>query len=170
MSASFTIKGGKRLERALSRMKEKTAKSIARRAIGRAAIPIVKAARSKVAKDSATLAASLGVKIKFYRQSRTWTAIIGPRVRFKYQGRQFGVKGQKDHRKPAFYAHLVEGKTKPHFQASATFGGIVIKGFEHPGTRPQPFLEPAFDENKRRAFRIMGIELWKGIRLEAKKG
>lgn len=168
MSASFHIKGGDRLQRSLRNMKEKVAKKIVRRAVVVAAKPIVKAARNNAARDSGTLAASLGVKMKFYRNTRSWVAIIGPRVRFKYGGEQFGVKGQKDHRKPAFYGHLVEGGTKRHFMEVATFGGVVYKAFQHPGAAPKPFLEPAFDENRRKAFRIMGVELWKGIRAEAK--
>lgn len=43
---------------------------------------------------------------------------------------------QSGDRRPVRYAHLIEFGTAPHYQPG--------RGVVHPGTRPMPFLEPAY--------------------------
>lgn len=48
------------------------------------------------------------------------------------------------------YASLVEFGTAAHHIAAALghalkFGGVTVKGVDHPGSQPKPFMRPAFD-------------------------
>lgn len=58
---------------------------------------------------------------------------------------------------PAFYAHLVEGGTKPHAVGKGSKLGRKGKadvgqtGKKHPGAKAQPFLKPAFESTKAEA-------------------
>jgi HK97 gp10 family phage protein len=53
-------------------------------------------------------------------------------------------------KKGVFYAHMLEGGTKPHFikakpgKSLRLYGGRMVKRVTHPGIRPRPFMGPAF--------------------------
>jgi HK97 gp10 family phage protein len=74
----------------------------------------------------------------------------------------------------AFYAHLVEFGTSPHFQKKSTRfkrgGGQERRKRIHPGTAESPFLRPAFDENHREATRVFADDLRERITRSAKRG
>lgn len=62
-----------------------------------------------------------------------------------------------DPKKRVFYAHLVEGGTKPHI-IKARRGGVLILGkrffarsVQHPGAKASPFMRPAFNATTDRA-------------------
>lgn len=100
---------------------------------------------------------SIGYKIKQYKNSGNWVSIIGPRL-----GRWAG-----------YHAHLVEFGTGPRWRDPPEMKGhglkrkgrARLKGFAellgvrggYTGVMPaQPFMRPAFDENKRKAVAIVG--------------
>jgi HK97 gp10 family phage protein len=64
--------------------------------------------------------------------------------------------------KEAFYARFVEFGTDPHFikkaraQALRLSSGEFAASADHPGTREQPFLRPAFDEKLEEAVGVIG--------------
>lgn len=165
-SVTFKLEGAKELQRRLFKLDDKIQNKILKGAVRKAARPVVKDARKRVPKDSGLLRDSIGTFVKKYKRSSTAVAVIGSRRTFSVSKRtQTTASGaQIEHRNPAFYAHLVEFGTKQHFQPVATIGSIVIKGFQHPGTKPQPFLEPAFKANERKAFNIMNDELGKHLK------
>jgi len=157
ISGDMVLEGGAEMQRALLRLEDRLQRKVLTTAVRKAARPIVRSARGKVPRDRDLLRRSLGTRIKRYRQSGNHVAIIGPRTGFA----QTDEQGRR--RDPAKYGHIVEGGAEPHFQVAAKIGPIVIRAFRHPGTRPQRFMEPAFDENKTTALNIMGDEVRKGI-------
>ena len=166
-TARFVLSGGKELERQLARLGTKVEKKLKKQAVKAAAKPIVVSARGKGPRESGLLAESLGSFVKTYR-SGTTVAIVGPRRKFRVR-QKVEITGASKGREPANYAHLVEGGTKPHFMPKAVIGGVVLTAFQHPGTEAQPFMAPAFNQHKNRAFKIMADKLRKGIAREARR-
>lgn len=198
-TTTFRLDGGKELARLLHQVGKKESKKIIRKAIRMAAKPMIKTARQLVPRETGLLRASLGVNVKAYRRGGTITAVIGPRLDFKSklassQRRakltRKGVKvfsvavGNTGNRIPANYAHLVEyGTQRHHVRAFADVKGrprsnpsrgLPIGGGQYRQrvglfARPKPFMRPAFDRNKANSRRIMGTEIWKGIKDSIRK-
>lgn len=163
-AAAFRIEGGRELERALIKLADKVQRKIIKKAIRKPARSIVKMAKTLVPRESGLLAASLGTKIKQFKRSGTIVGIMGPRTKFKAPKKVVArLGGSFEKRKPANYAHLIELGTKPHIQPTFMGGGM------HPGSPAKPFLGPAMDAHKSKAFKMMGDELRKGIEAEARK-
>jgi HK97 gp10 family phage protein len=57
--------------------------------------------------------------------------------------------------KAAFYGHMVEFGTAPHGN--------------HPGTSPQPFARPAFDETQNAVLRSIQEDIWARLRQTAER-
>ena len=144
-------KAGPKLRRALRRSMTKTK------------TPVLKAAKRETPKDKGVLRLSLRAKVG--TSGDTVWSVVGPR-RGKFQRT---VKKQKVG-VDAFYAHMVEGGTKPHaipkiakttrakkrkllvFEA----GGkqIMTRRVRHPGMKARPFLQRAGKAGFTRATRI----------------
>lgn len=116
--------------------------------------------------ESTALIDSITNAPRYYRKNKTAVAIVGPRFSMvrHYRNRM---------RRPFKYAHLVEGGTAPHFVGKGARrstrkakridqrGNVRIErygarefGTIHPGARPEPFMRPAFDANKRTVLAI----------------
>lgn len=117
--------------------------------------PTLKQARANVKalpldEETGTLAASLTIK----RDPRS--SKINPRHRV---GPDAGVEKWTKYgfRRPVKYAHLLEFGTAPHYQPN--------RGVMHPGSRPQPFMTPAYystrDEVVKRFGQKIGPEMEK---------
>lgn len=147
MSASGQMQliGDKALERVLRSLPEKVQRKVTRRAVTKAATPIVKAARTKAPRDSGALAKAINKKIKTYTGTQTVVAIIGPDTKTQVQ-----YKGKT--RRPAYYAHLAHD------------GHITATGEHVPGN---PFLRNAAEEQKPAALQTLKTEMGAGIIKEA---
>lgn len=116
--------------------------------------------------ESTALVDSITNAPRYYRRTKTAVAIVGPRFSMvrHYRNRL---------RRPFKYAHLVEGGTAPHFTGKGARrftrkvkridqrGNVRIEkygarefGTIHPGSRPEPFMRPAFDANRRTVLAI----------------
>lgn len=130
-------------------------------------------ARAPKRKGSGALKQSLGVKaVKGKRGKTLALAVIGARKKVsKMVKPPRGTKLIKA--VPAFYAHLVEDGTKPHSIRKGS--KLARKGkpaagpqdLKHPGSKPRPFLRPAWsavkDEALAAAAIAFGGELQKAI-------
>lgn len=126
--------------------------------------PTLKAAKSNARsipfkEDTGTLEASLTIKKKRGGSKLNPTTQVGPDSGFQ-RDTQYGS------RRPVRYAHLIEFGTAPHYQPG--------RGVTHPGTRPHPFLTPAYfstrDEVVKRFGEKIGPEMEKrAAKLAAKK-
>jgi hypothetical protein len=105
--------------------------------------------------STGALAASLTIKKKAKSSKLNPVHQVGPDSEFERNGR-----------KPVKYAHLVEFGTAPHYQPE--------RGVTHPGSKPMPFLTPAFydtrDEVVKRFGQKIGPEMEKRARRIAAKG
>ncbi len=171
----FEVTGLKEIVERLQQLDRKVKKRIVRKAVTKAARPVLRAAKEKCPtrktpplvlsrkgmrewtklEDVQVLKKSLITKIKAYARGAV-AAIIGPRsgtkvqvgtVRRKRLGATVGMPIFED---PARIAHLVE------------FG----HGGPHPAP-PRPFMRPAWDETKETAAWILRDEILSGIEREA---
>lgn len=106
-------------------------------------------ARAPKRKGSGALRQSIGIKgVKGTKGKTLAYAVIGARTKVSKMVRT-GRGNKLVKAVPAKYAHLVEKGTRPRAG--------------HPGSKPKPFLRPAFDSNKSRALdaaaEVFGREL-----------
>ena len=80
MAIKIKLKGGKELQRKLSRLSSTAARKVVRPAARKAATPINKEMKRQVGTDDKALRRSIGVRAKTYRQSGAVSMIVGPRV------------------------------------------------------------------------------------------
>ena len=174
MSASFTIQGAEQLTANLAALEDKLRKKILRAASRKASKVVIRVAAARAPEETGLLKLGIGARIKLYRGGETVAAIIGPLIG---QSKKLAAKKAASgpatssrsvaYRDPGYYGHLVEGGTKPHAIAAAggvlAFAGIVTKTVDHPGAKPNPFLEPAFNDTVARAQQVMADEIGAGI-------
>ena len=160
------------------------AKGIMKKAVRAGAAPIRKSLRIAVPSDKGVLKKSLFVKVKQYK-SGTSVGIIGPRVRDKNGKISSGtvqVRGVKFKTElDAFYAHMVEGGTKPHVirprskkalkgpLLSTTGGSQFVGQVMHPGPKAQPFISKGLKGGSKASAVKFGKKLGEEIRKQAKK-
>lgn len=181
---AFAIRGkitglAKVLER-LARFKSQSVRNrILRPALQAATKPLLDRARANVPVDQGWLRRSLGRRTQTYRQSGVVMVLVGPRTgwqRNKKTGQRkltaYGAKLRgKTKQRPTQYAHLVEFGTRPH---SVARGARLKKkkgrtSKPHPGARPRPFLQPAFDALKESMAARLKTELADRIAKELSK-
>lgn len=88
------------------------------------------------------------IRLKVGHKGSGVFAVVGPVV-------------NEGERMPSRYAHLVEFGTQPHPQ-------FRLKML-HPGSSPQPFIQPALDENQNKIFKIYKRALKLGVVEEARR-
>lgn len=175
------LEGLPELLKSLDGLKPALKNRILRNALKKGSAIILKAARAKVPVDTGILKKSLGVKDKTY-PSGVVVVLVGPRSEFtknkkgaqKRAWKRTGAQevGKAAGRKPMFYGHLVEFGSRAH----KTGAGSKLarkgsgkqdqqSGASHPGSKAQPFLRPALDENKQKIIaemaRVIKAELAK---------
>lgn len=165
-AANFVIDGIEDLQNALGRVNENMQGKAARRALTKGGAHIVKDARRLVPSRFGLLKISLGQKVRSRRG--LVVSAIGARRGFKSKkADQIRTRGKTaGGSSPSRYAHLVEFGTAPHIikpnnaEALAILSsGKVVDEVNHPGSRPHPFLRPAFEMNRTAAFTVMSRTL-----------
>lgn len=91
-----------------------------------------------------TLAASLVIKRDPRSAKINPRHRVGPDSSFE-RDTQYGI------RKPVKYAHLLEFGTAPHFQPG--------RGVTHPGSKPEPFLTPAYLSTRGQVVKRFGSKI-----------
>lgn len=143
--SNVNIKGGKELMAFLSELPAKMERNIMRSALNQGAKVIQAEAKSNVPVDSGELRDSLK------RSTRVRRGKVTAKVTSKL-----------------FYAHFVEFGTAAHRITGKDggplfFGGKLVKGANHPGSRPHPFLRPALDSKSNDAIRAVGAQINKRL-------
>lgn len=142
--AKAGVRGGRQLASKLKNIGRAAASVSERRAARQAAIePIMQDAALNLMANGSV---ETGLLIK--------GLAIKPRNRNEDR---FGQRG-----KHSSVAHLVEYGTAPHWQPNR-FGGVM-----HPGARPKPFVQPAYQSNKLEAIRIYAAMMWAVITSRAR--
>ena len=166
ITAAAKVIGGPELARKLKVLPDRVQTRVVRKAINKGATVILQAAKRNVPRRSRQLQRSLGRKVKS-RKGR-YAVVIGSRRGFKTvddKGRAYN---------PTRVVHLVEKGTKAHSiprPARGLLGRIALRRetSPHPGARPQPFLKPAFQQNRGAVMAAMKSQLGKEIEREAAK-
>lgn len=151
MSASFKVSGLKDLEKALDQLSKSAGKGVLRRSLKKAAQPMADLAGSLAPVDDADLSKSIIVSTKLEKNSarRHRKMFKDDRAAVEiFVGPDYGLgKGGR-------HGHLVEFGTDPHINAGQ-FAGTM-----HPGTAPQPFMRPAWDQDRKAMLDRLSRELW----------
>ena len=151
MSVTVELQGFKELEQELDRLSKSAGKGVLRRALKKAAEPMAELARSMVPEDDGDLKKSITVSVKlakrqagqhrkmFRNDKASVEMFLGPSYNLGAGGR---------------HGHLVEVGTAPHINK------VKISSTQHPGTAPQPFMRPAFDQDGQKMLDRLGKEMW----------
>jgi hypothetical protein len=77
------------------------------------------------------------------------------------------IVGPRTSRRGAFYRHMVIGGTKPHVikakKGALAFGGRFATEVQHPGSRPNPFVERSVRGQERRIEEFVQRQLEKEL-------
>ena len=173
----FKIEGMPELERALEEIGTRaTQVAITRRALQRAAQPMVEMARRYAPVDEGDLEAS--IRISTRATGEVGRAAYAATMRETGGDKAAAVDAMRTARRafkainpPAilymgptrniWYAKFVEFGTKPHVN------GGKFAGSKHPGTAPDPFLRPAFDAEARPTIDRLAAMIWAEIQKTA---
>lgn len=145
--------GGVELQLKFSRLNKRIQNRSLRRAVAKAGRPVVRSMKSISRPMSKTISKAIGIKVKVYRKDFNSIAIIGVRDidSVRRMADRIGL-GEYEHsiiHDPRKTLHLVEGGTEPHV--------ISIYGKSsalHPGTKPRPIVQRAYNETKNEAINI----------------
>jgi len=164
------ITGLKELYDLLQDLPTKVEKNVMRGALRRGQNVFKDAAKSLINNKTGALSKSIRVRFKTKSEKMGWI-------------RSHLIAGDKD----AYYAHIVEfgsasyytgkGKTvgKPYTikgkggKALLIAGGNPVKSVVHPGSRPKPFMRPAFDNSNQTAINEMATYIRDRLPKEIKK-
>lgn len=129
-----------------------------RRALTKGAEPLVSSARANVKRsETGVLSESIRVLKKYGRDPMG--VYVGPVFKRKRAASTDGKrpKGEKGN---AWYAHFVEYGTDKH---NLGYKGkyVSAKGSDHPGSKPYPFMRPAYDNTRGQVMEIMMKEIEK---------
>lgn len=159
MKIDFELTGAAEFDAMLKELGPRVARSVASKALRRAANVIRDEARTRAPVKTGELKRSIKVKSRKARKTNERTVSVG-------------VAG-----KEGPLAHIVEfgaaahpiqarpGKVLANPETREVFGVRV----SHPGSPPQPFLRPAADTKAAEALDVMGRALGEGIEREAAK-
>jgi HK97 gp10 family phage protein len=148
------MKGMRELALALSTFPDKLQRSAMGKALRAGGIVIRNLARSKVARISGKLRASIRVSVKY--QFGRWRAQV--------------IAGRNVRKDDPFYALFVHEGTEPHEinprgKKSLFLGGLskAVERVKHPGAKANPFLRNALNEGAQQALeemrRVLGEEI-----------
>jgi HK97 gp10 family phage protein len=155
----------RRIKKAFEVLPDRIAQKVLGSSARFAMTPVIKEARRRVPVEHGVLRKSLGSRLRKYRGGDTVFVAVGPRN---------GFRDPQTGQNPVNYAHLVEFGTGPHAirgkKGVLKIGGLVIRGgVHHPGARPQPFLRPALDTQRREVRARFNYRINVGIERELKK-
>ena len=123
------IKGGAELNKFLQQLPVKIEQSVLRGALRAGANVVMAEAKANVPVESGQLRD--GLKVSTSSRSGRVTAKV------KATGKHAHIAPWLEY---GTAAHKITAKGKGMF-----FGGLFVKGVQHPGSRPKPFMRPALD-------------------------
>jgi len=166
------IAGLKEIQDKLKTLEPKIAKKVVHQALKKAAEPILHAARSKAPVDTGLLVSSLKTKASTSNRKGTMTVRVQT-SKGDYKGEDFYASfiefgHHRGKRKTRKSLGLPEKTPKELNPAVKAFVNAINKN-ARPWVPPQPFMRPAYDENKEQALQILTREIIAGVEREAVK-
>ena len=178
MANSVTLKfsGLAGIRDVLKKLPDETQKKVLRPAIGKAAKPLLSAAKARVPVRTGALRASLTSLVRRGKKDGLYYAAVGPSSDYFLGGKRVrGNQSKAGADKPANYAHLVEFG---HMSAAATGVDVATakgtrrrrgkKGSDQAFTPrsfvlPQPFMRPAMMSSRDQVEKVLAAEIRKGL-------
>lgn len=154
MAMNVEIVGLKELEDELDQLSKSAGKGVLRRSLKKAAQPMADKAMAMVPRDKGSLAASITVSTKLAKRQGKIHRKLFKDTRASVE---MFVGPSYDLGKGGRHGHLVEFGTAPHLNKGK------FAGTRHPGTSPQPFMRPAFDEDGDALLDRLGKLLWEEV-------
>ena len=151
MADEEAIIGGRELDAFLQQLPVKVEKNILRAALRAGAAEFRDVARQNVPVDEGYLRASIRVTTRVKRGTVYAGVKAGGRRAPHWHWVEFGTA-----------AH----KIKPKKQRALSFGGTVAREVDHPGSRPKPYMRPAFDSGQRAALAAVAAKIRERLTLE----
>ncbi|WP_438863768.1 HK97-gp10 family putative phage morphogenesis protein [Neptunicella sp.] len=166
----YKVEGLAQLQGALVQLSKSAGQTVLAGALRDAARPIVRDARTNVARKTGALAKSIRTEVfrnnGTGRSNNVVSLSIGYHKSVGWRAR-FIEKGTKPHRIPN--EKIGRGRRKRKNTAVVAFGGKVYKSVQHPGIKAQPTLLPAFERGQRQALTIFKQRLYQRIILQSIK-
>ena len=164
---SIRIDGIPELTAALQKALTKHSPDTVRKSLKRAAMVIVNDAKMRApsSKEPHSFTTSKGEKIKIMPGNLRKAIMILPKWRRDPAGMWVGPKVARRASKTAinaYYAHFVEYGTAAH---NLGYKGKFVsgKGADHPGSKPKPYMRPAYDTKAQEAIKVAMEDLTKLI-------
>lgn len=172
-SQRVVVEGVDELLDALKDFDTRLRKNAVRRGFKRAGgfVQQVMRANAASSRDTGTLQSGITYQVRKSKSKNSYYLLVGPQDKLTIIG--------KRRMNPRYYAHLVEGGTKPHsLKAKTNLGrsalakvlaNVVNRVREatdtksHPGARAKPFIEPTFRETHDYISEVMFDELKKTL-------
>ncbi|MEN7549316.1 HK97-gp10 family putative phage morphogenesis protein [Rapidithrix thailandica] len=157
------LKNWEQAKRMLKDMDNRMTKKVIEGTMRKAAKPLVRSAKSKAPKgDTGNLRKSIGTFVsKSSERKKNLKAGIwaGPRTRGSHKG---------------FHAHLIEFGTKKRKPTKGEYlvfevDGVLVFAKEVAPVKPQPFMQPAYQESKGQMEQVMFKEFGNEFQKVAKK-
>lgn len=173
---TFRLEGMEDLEQALAEVaKQSTRVAITRRALRKAAAPMLEKAKRYAPIDTGKLEASIKIstraKGEVGRAAYAQTMQSGGTRQEAVAAMRTARRNFKAENPPAilylgpaqnaWHAHFIEFGTRPHTNAG------MYAGSQHPGTAPDPFMRPAFDSEAHATIDRLKPLLWEEIQKHA---
>lgn len=174
---TFRLEWIEDLEKGLAEVaKQSTRVAITRRALQKAAAPMLEKAKRFAPIDSGRLEES--IKISTRAKGEVGRAAYAQTMKATGGDKGAAVSAMRDARRNfkaanppailylgptqnAWHAHFVEFGTRPHTNAG------MYAGSQHPGTAPDPFLRPAFDSEAQGTIERLKPLIWDEIQKNA---
>jgi hypothetical protein len=167
----------------LNGIRESVEKRIVGSSLRFAIKPLVPAVRNAAPSKFGVLRRSIGIRVKQYKA--VFFAAVGPLTKYKETtAGTFPFPGPKNVKprvqQPSKIAHLIEDGTKPHFipapgygrkakLSAAQFSEKSTPGWQHPGTKAQPFIAPTSAKMQNTVLRRFADQVARRVDAEYKK-
>lgn len=162
------IRDGKELEQALIAMGARAGSAVLRGAVRDALKLQQKEARRLIPKKTGESAKHIKIRVLSGKGKRSdvVTGFLGAVTRQAFK-LKFIEKGTAKHAIPN--KTVGRGRHKRKNKAKVVIGGRVFSRVNHPGSKPNPFLKPAFDAKQKQSVRIFGERVYQRIILRSLK-
>ena len=158
--------GLRELDAALGNLPNAVGRSVVRKVLIEAGDITASVARGLVPVDEHDLQESIEVSVRINRRQTALT--VRESVMEVYVGPRSGKNEDPD----GFYGHMVEFGTAAGERVGLTKKGRKVRQV-HPGTAPQPFMRPAWDQTQDRVLAhigvLMGDAIMKAVRRQERK-
>ena len=152
-ATTVDLKGGKEIQRELEKLDKKTGEKVLKKHVRTNGNIFLKAIRAETPTETLALRKQTKISVKVLRKVGFVSALV------RVKSKKFATG-----RNPSHYQHLVTGGSSPHaIGGPVAYDGKVYARIRHPGTRPNQYVDRAFDRNVRKVNETLFRDLQRSI-------